>query len=69
MSNEKVNLPDEPLKNVCEGSDNAKGAAFSIERLLAPCEKKFVQEKEDIIDDNGHLLKSYTYVQSTKECE
>ncbi|XP_033208885.1 homeobox protein ceh-30-like isoform X2 [Belonocnema kinseyi] len=67
MSDEKVYVPDEPLKNVCEGSDNAKGAAFSIERLLAPCEKKFGEEREDIIDDNGHLLKRCPYVKSTKE--
>ena len=69
MSDEKVHAPDEPLKIKCQGSDNSKGAAFSIERLLAPCEKKCMDEKV-IIQDNVQLLRSYTnYVQSTTQCK
>ncbi|XP_043467241.1 barH-like 1 homeobox protein [Leptopilina heterotoma] len=41
MAFEKVSATDELLSMRCRESDHLKGSAFSIERLLAPSEKRF----------------------------
>lgn len=41
MSFEKVSATNELLSMRCRESDHLKGSAFSIERLLAPSQKRF----------------------------
>ena len=66
MSDEKVFALDESLKTGSQGTDSPKGSAFSIERLLAPCERRF-DDGKSVIQPSDHLLQNYTdLVQSTK---
>lgn len=69
MSFENVSSPNETLRIRCQGSDNLKGSAFSIERLLAPCEKRF--EDNQLLNQHhlSILKEKHETTNSVKHCK